>query len=100
MTTSQCGGQPAHDLAGPLVAQVERHGALVASDRRPPQAVAVEGDAPPAHRVALAGRLDLDDLGAVVAEELAGERPGDEAAELQHSHAMQRATGSSHRRRS
>ena len=82
--------QPPHHGAGPLVAQVERDRPLVAPDGRPPQAVTVAGDAPAPHRVALAGRLDLDDLGAVVAEQLAGERPGDETAQLQHPHAGQR----------
>ena len=53
----------------------------------PPQALAVGVDAPAAHRVAGLGGLDLDDLGAVVAEELAGERTGDEAAELQDAEA-------------
>ena len=49
------------------------------------KAVAAAGDPPPAHRVAVAGRLDLDDVGAVVAEQLAGERAGDEAAHLEHA---------------
>ena len=36
------------------------------------------------------GRLDLDDLGAEIAEQLAGERPGDERAELEDAQAGQR----------
>jgi hypothetical protein len=72
-----------------FVAKVDGHGALVASDAGPPQAFAVEGDAPAAHGVALARGLDLDDLGSVVAEELAGEGSGDEAAQLEDPHAGQ-----------
>ena len=41
------------------------------------------GDAPGAHGVALARRLDLDDLSAVVAEQLPGKGPGDEVAQFQ-----------------
>jgi len=52
--------------------------------------MALVGDAPPAHRVATVGSLDLDDIGPVVTEELAGERARDEVAELEHSHAGER----------
>ena len=77
-------------------AQVGHDGALVAGDGRPPQAVAVEGHAPATHRVAALGRFDLDDLGAVVAQQLAGERPGDEAAQFEDADAREGAVGRSH----
>ena len=85
------GGEPRDHRPGPLVAEIERDRALVPGDGRPPQAVPVEGDAPAPHRVALARRLDLQDVGPVVAEELPRERAGDEAAQLQHPHAAERA---------
>src|SRR3546814_9626107 len=40
------GGEAPHDVAAPLVAQVEGDRPLVAGDGRPPQAVAVASDAP------------------------------------------------------
>jgi hypothetical protein len=72
------------------VAQVERDRPLVAGDGRPPQALPVGGLAPAAHRVTRLDRLDLDDLGAVVAEQLPGERPGDQAAHFQDAGARER----------
>ena len=82
-----------HDVGGrgelggdPLalgLAQVERDGALVAGQDRPPQrAVVVAQAAPVAHRVAGAGRLDLDHVGAEVPEQRAGERAGEQLPEL------------------
>ena len=47
--------------------------------------------APMAHGIALAGRLDLDDLGAHVAEQLPAEGTCDERAELEHSKVGERA---------
>src|SRR6516164_664515 len=78
-------------VAAPFVAEVDGDGALVAGDAGPPQALAVESDAPTSHGIALPRGLDLDDLGPVVTEELAGERSRDEAAELEHPHAGQRS---------
>ena len=77
------GRERAEQVAALRATQVDRHRPLVAGDGRPPQALAVGDDSPAAHRVAGLGGLDLDHLGAVVAEELAGERAGDEAAELE-----------------
>ena len=75
----QLGGDP---LALGL-AQVERDAALVAGEDRPPQAVVVVAQAAPvAHRVADARRLDLDHVGAEVAEQRAGERAGEQLPEL------------------
>jgi hypothetical protein len=45
--------------------------------------------APFAHRVAAAGVLHLDDLGAEVAEQLAAERAGQQLAELDHAQVAQ-----------
>ncbi|MCY1523247.1 hypothetical protein D9M68_581360 [compost metagenome] len=45
--------------------------------------------APVAQRIAFAGRLDLDHLGAEFAQHLGGERPGDQLAQLQHSDSAQ-----------
>ena len=47
--------------------------------------------APLAQRVGLPRRLDLDHLGAHVAEQPAGERAREQRAELDHPHARQRA---------
>ena len=71
-------------------AEVECDGALIARNRRPPQAVAVLRDPPAAHRIALVGGLDLDHFRPVVTEKLAGERPSDEAPELEHTNTSQR----------
>ena len=46
--------------------------------------------APVAHRVARAGRLDLDDVGAEVAEQRAHVGAGEELAELQDAQAAER----------
>ena len=72
------------------VAQVDRDRALVARDRRPPQAPAVDPHAVAPHDVAGSGRLDLDDVGAEIAEQLARERPRDERTEFEHAQAGQR----------
>src|SRR5262249_39848471 len=83
--------EPAHDRAALGPSEVDRDHALVARERRPPEAAAVEELAPLPHRIAGLGALDLDDLGAEVTEQLAGEGTGDEAAELEHPHAVERA---------
>ena len=58
------------------LSQVDRHGPFVAGDDFPPQR---EFAAPPnAHRIALAGRFDLDDIRAHVAEQLTAKRPGNQ----------------------
>src|SRR5262249_24630607 len=57
--------------------------------------------APVAKGVRLPGRLDLDDLGAHVAEQPPRERPGEEHPELDDAHAGERArpVGAARRRR-
>src|SRR3954447_21861002 len=72
--------QLSHHIPASRLADIDRDRLLVAGDRRPPQALAVAGDAPLPHRVTRARGLDLDDLGAVVTEQLTSKGPGDEAA--------------------
>jgi hypothetical protein len=85
------GGERPDQLLAFGVAQVQRDRPLVAGDGRPPQALPIDRLPPAAHRVAAFDRLDLDDLGAVVAQQLPGEGPGDQAAHLQHAGARERA---------
>ena len=67
-------------------AQVERDALLVAGLDGPPQRTALVARlAPVADRVGLSGRLDLDDLGAQIAEQASGERPGQQRSELDHA---------------
>src|SRR3954453_546890 len=82
--------QLSHHFSTGRVAHIDGDRLLVAGDRRPPQALAVAGDAPLAHRITGAGRLDLDHLRAVVAEQLPGKRTGDEAAHLQNPNSVER----------
>lgn len=86
----------ANHIASASVAQIEGDGALVARDRWPPQAVAVDRHAPRPHRIAIVRILDLDDLGAIVAEQLPRERPRDEASEFEDADIRQRAVGDGH----
>ena len=63
--------------------QVDGDAALVPRRDAPPQGVAgAVGRAPLPQHVAGAGRLDLDDLGTEVAEQLPAEGAGDDLAEL------------------
>ena len=78
------------DVLTTRVAQVDRDRSLVARDRRPPEAAAVDAHAVAPHDVADAGRLDLDHVGAEVAEQLARERARDERAELEDAQAGER----------
>ena len=77
-------GEAPHDLLPLGTAQVAGHGFLVPGLHMPPERGAVPDAAPLAQGVALARRLDLDHLGAEVAQRLGAERPGDERAELKH----------------
>ena len=86
------GHEAAQQVLALLHAKVERDELLVARLHGPPQAAALEvAAAPVAQRVAAIGRLDLDDLGAEVAEDPADERAGEEDAELDDAHAEQRS---------
>ena len=80
------------ELLAPRLAQVERDALLVPRLYGPPEGAAlVASVAPVAQRVGLAGRLDLDHLGAHVAEQPAGERACEQRAELDQAHARERA---------
>ena len=82
------------EVAARGLAQIERDGFLVAGVHRPEEVMAVEfGLSPGAQRVGRSRRLDLDDLGAHVAEQPARERPGDQRADLDDADAVQRAGG-------
>ena len=78
---------------GPVgCAEVERDALLVPRLHGPPQRPALVARlAPVAQRVGLSGRLDLDHLGAHVAQQPPGERPREQRAELDHAHARERA---------
>ena len=81
-------------LAAARPTQVQRDGSLVAGVHRPEHVVPVDfGLAPGAQRVRCARWLDLDDVGTHVAEQPAGERPGDQGAQLEHPDAVQRTGG-------
>src|SRR5262249_32134025 len=72
-------------------AQVERDQPLAAALHGPPERVAVDlPGAPRAQGVELAGRLDLDDLGAEVGQHPAGERPRDEGPHLDDAQPRER----------
>src|SRR5262249_40334558 len=77
-------GDAPYDVLTGRRAQVELDRPLVASDRRPPEAAAVDAHAVAPHDVA-AGRFDLHHVGAEIAEQLARERARDERAELEHT---------------
>ena len=74
------------------LAQIERDALLVARHEGPPKGGFLFAMASPdAQRVALVRRLDLDDVGAHIAEDLAAKRPGQQRAELEHTQVCQRA---------
>ena len=89
-TTSQPRRDATHRVLPARIAQVDGDRPLVARDRRPPEAATVDAHAVAPHDVADAGRFDLDHVGAEVAEQLPGERAGDERAELEDAHACER----------
>ena len=74
--------------------QIEPEGALVAVDADEVGGVVrfVERRPPIAHLVAL-GRLDLDHLGAMVAQDLGAVRPTQHARQIEHEQAVERAFG-------
>ena len=77
--------------------EIEDHRALVAADVGPSEGVVAAHRAHAPHRVA-GGRLDLDDVGAEIAEDRADERCGVERRELQHPDAVERAERVGHPR--
>ena len=88
--------EPAEEVLALGRAQVERDALAAAAFDRPEQrvlAVGVAGvDERPdlAHEVAAARLLDLDDLGALLAEQPGAERRGDARAEVEHAQARER----------
>ena len=81
--------QLAHQRLPGRHAHIGRDRPLVARDHFP---VDLDVAQPPfAHRVARARRLDLDHIGAHIAQQLAAERPGDQLAQFDHPDAGQGA---------
>ena len=78
--------------------KVERDRLLVARVHSPEEMMTVQfGLTPGAQRIRRPRRLDLDDLGAHVAEQAAGERSGDQGADLEDPDPVER-TGRRRRR--
>ncbi len=74
-----------------LAAQIDGDGALPARDDRPPDRIAIVIKPPPlAHRVALAGRFDLDDLGAEIGHDLSAIGTCDQLTKFDDPQALQR----------
>ena len=83
-------GQPLQEVAAGGLAQVEGHAAAAPSLDRPEQRVAVDERADLPHEVAGAGLLDLDDVGALLAEEPGAERRRDAGAQVEHPQTLER----------
>ena len=88
--------QPGEDLLPRLHRHVERHRALVAVHAEEIRGLLLrERRAPGARVVARARRLDLDHVGAHVAEHHRAERPREDAREIEHAQPVERAGCSS-----
>jgi hypothetical protein len=83
------GEQPAEHLLRLVGAEIERDRALIAVEGGEVERVAVARGTLRAHRVALAGRLHLDDLRPHVREEHRAERPGDDARQIDDADAFE-----------
>src|SRR5712675_1773627 len=79
------GDQFGQHLAALFVPQVEGQRSLVAVETSEVPAEPVADDTLLAHRIALAGCLDLDHLGSHVAEDHRAERPGEDAGQINHA---------------
>jgi hypothetical protein len=85
------GDEVEQELLALLRAEVQGDAALVARDQRPPQRLAVEVLLTPApHRVRPVRRLDLDDLGAEVGDQPAGEWAREQRSQLDDANPLQR----------
>ena len=73
-------------------------GPLVAAEARPPQGDAVLRRAVGARGIGLAGVLDLDDVGAEVAEDRGGERAGEQGGDVDDPHPGERGRSPAVRR--
>ena len=86
--------QLGRDLLPARLPQVERDGALVAREHRPPERVVVVAQLSPLpHRIARGGSLDLHDVGAEVRQQRADVRPGQQLPELDRAQAGERPRG-------
>jgi hypothetical protein len=79
------GDQLGEHLAALFVPQVEGQRTLVAVEAGEVPAEPITDDTLSAHRIALAGGLDLDHLGSHVAEDHRAERPGEDAGQIDHA---------------
>ena len=92
------GRKPAQQVAAAVAGEVERHAFLVARFRKPHQRVAAFGvGAETTQRVAGLRRLDLDHLGAELAENGGAVRPRDEGSEIEDADSLERRHGRSFR---
>jgi hypothetical protein len=83
-----------HQLLAARLAQVERDAPLAARLHRPEQLASAVLTVPPAAQlVGLVGRLDLDHVGAEVGHQPPCERTGDQRADLEHAHPVERGGG-------
>jgi hypothetical protein len=87
----RAGREPLEQVPALRLAQGERHALLVAGVDLPVSADPV--DLPVAQRVALAGILDLDHLGAEVGELQAQHVAGHQPRQVEHADAVERAPG-------
>ncbi len=85
--------QAVQDLAPLGLAQIEGDRTLVTVELGKVGAEAVDHIALAAHHVALPRGLDLDHLGAVIPQHLAGEGAGDHPGQIDHAYAGQAARG-------
>jgi hypothetical protein len=82
-------GEPQAQLGAAVAGQVEGDGQLVAGQGLPPQRVPVDRPAHLACRVAVHRVLDLDDLGAEVAQVAGEDRAGDDRGQVQDPEPLQ-----------
>ena len=87
------GHQPGKEIAAFGHAKIERDALLVAVGDLPPQRHAVLVRRQRAQRVADARHLDLDDLGAIVAQQTRRERAGHDRRDVDDAQTLERAGG-------
>ncbi len=90
MSTSASRDQRQQQPCAVRLAEIDGDGALVAPQRLPPEVDAVFCGTVPARGVRFPRMLDLDHVGAEVAEEGGGEWPGEQGRDVEHAHAVQR----------
>src|SRR5262249_23476612 len=82
--------QASQDLDAVTGLEIQRHALLAAVDRHEIRRFTQDERRPLPRVVALAGLLDLDDLGAHVAQHHGRERPGQHAGEIEHANTLKR----------